>query len=170
MTGTEQSGVGLHVILDQPEIPGNTGNIIRLAAITGFRLHIAGPTLFDFSDTKLKRAGLDYHDLAVLTEHQNLEAAYASLGAGAGVSAAPRIFAFTGDGNVAHTDIDFHSGDLLLFGRESTGLDAHVKSDPRITELVRIPMLPGRRSLNVANSVSIAVYEAWRQGGFPHAE
>lgn len=166
MTGTDKSGVGLHVVLDQPEIPGNTGNIIRLAAITGFRLHIAGPTLFDFSDTKLKRAGLDYHDLAVMTEHQDLEATYTSLGVTAGEPSSPRVFAFTGEGTTVHTDIDYHPGDVLLFGRESTGLDAQVKADPRITELVRIPMLPGRRSLNLANSVSIGVYEAWRQAGF----
>ncbi|NLS10864.1 tRNA (cytidine(34)-2'-O)-methyltransferase [Nesterenkonia sp. MY13] len=161
------SNLGLHVVLDQPEIPGNTGNIIRLAAVVGFDLHIAGPTLFDFSDTKLKRAGLDYHDLAVMTEHENLEATYRSLGV---VEAAPtadrRIFAFTGEGETSHTEINYRAGDVLLFGRESTGLDAQVKADPRITELVRIPMLPGRRSLNLANSVSIAVYEAWRQQNF----
>lgn len=160
-------GVGLHVILDQPEIPGNTGNIIRLAAITGFRLHIAGPTLFDFSDTKLKRAGLDYHDLAVMTEHPNLEATYDWLGVSTQHPSAPRVFAFTGEGSVCHTEVAYRPGDVLLFGRESTGLDAEVKADPRITQLVRIPMLPGRRSLNLANSVSISVYEAWRQRGFP---
>ena len=176
--------VGLHIVLDKPEIPGNTGNIIRLAAVTGFQLHIAGPTLFDFSDAKLKRAGLDYHDLAVLTEHQDLETTYAALGipeAGAGPNGtdhptaprsrtpmitAPRVFAFSGDGNIGHTEIDYRPGDVLLFGRESTGLDEPVKADPRITALVRIPMLPGRRSLNLANSVSIAVYEAWRQRSF----
>lgn len=152
----------LRVILDQPEIPGNTGNLIRLAAITGFELHIAGPTLFDFSDTKLRRAGLDYHDLAVMTEHENLEAAYAALNP-------QRIFAFTGEGTTRHVDIKYRPGDVLLFGRESTGLDDHVKQDSRITDLVRIPMLPGRRSLNLANSVSIAVYEAWRQQGFDGA-
>lgn len=156
------SGVGLQVVLDQPEIPGNTGSIIRLAAVTGFNLHIAGPTLFDFSDTKLKRAGLDYHDLAVMTEHQHLEAAWEAL-------RPQRVFAFTGDADAHHTEVAYRPGDTLLFGRESTGLDQHVKQDPRITALLRIPMLPGRRSLNLANSVSIAVYEAWRQQGFTDA-
>ena len=220
--------VALHVVLDQPEIPGNTGNIIRLAAVAGFRLHIAGPTLFEFSDTRLKRAGLDYHDLAVMTEHAHLEDAYTALGlpdgdaggpatptqhtsgapqgdAGSAIptqhaagapdrnagepaiptqaprassgsvaeangtrrsSSTPRVFAFTGDGEIHHTEVDYRPGDVLLFGRESTGLDEHVKQDPRVTARVQIPMLPGRRSLNLANSVSVAVYEAWRQAGF----
>lgn len=151
--------LNLRVLLDQPEIPGNTGNLIRLAAVAGFQLHIAGPTLFDFSDTRLKRAGLDYHDLAVMSEHPNLQAAYAHL-------QPQRIFAFTSDGETLHTELDYRDDDVMLFGRESTGLDDHVKTDPRITARVRIPMLPGRRSLNLANSVTVAVYEAWRQHGF----
>lgn len=167
------SGVGLRIVLDQPEIPGNTGNIIRLAAVTGFELHIAGPTLFDFSDAKLRRAGLDYHDLAVMTEHESLEAAYRHLGVAdshttrsAVQDRIPRVFAFTGEGTTSHTELRFRPGDILLFGRESTGLDSTVKEDPRLTATVRIPMLPGRRSLNLANSVSVAVYEAWRQQNF----
>lgn len=167
----------LNVILDQPEIPGNTGNIIRLAAVAGFDLHIAGPTLFDFSDTKLKRAGLDYHDLAVMTEHESLEAAYTALsiptpsmpGTDDTANGSDRVFAFTADGEAAHTEIDYCHGDTLLFGRESTGLDEHVKDDPRVTARIRIPMRAGRRSLNLANSVSVAVYEAWRQQGFDGA-
>lgn len=155
--------LGMNVILDQPEIPGNTGTIIRLAAVVGFDLHIAGPTLFDFSDAKLRRAGLDYHDLAVMTEHESLEHAYRSVNP-------QRIFAFTGDGTVSHTEVDYQPGDTLLFGRESTGLDAEVKADPRVTATVRIPMRPGLRSLNLANSVSIATYEAWRQAGFTGAQ
>ncbi|WP_246836275.1 tRNA (cytidine(34)-2'-O)-methyltransferase [Nesterenkonia sp. NBAIMH1] len=152
----------LNVILDQPEIPGNTGSLIRLAAAVGFELHIAGPTLFEFTDTRLKRAGLDYHDLAVMTEHQSLDAAYAAL-------RPRRVFAFTGEAAAHHTDIEYQDGDALLFGRESTGLDEHVKHDPRVTELVRIPMRPGIRSLNLANSASVVVYEAWRQHGFDGA-
>lgn len=153
----------LRVLLDQPEIPGNTGNLIRLAAVVGFELHIAGPTLFDFSDARLKRAGLDYHDLAVMTEHADLEAAYAHL-------APQRIFAFTGGGDTAHTDIAYRDSDVLLFGRESTGLDHRVAHDQRVSARVRIPMLPGLRSLNLANSVTVAVYEAWRQRGFAGAD
>lgn len=152
----------IRVLVDQPEIPGNTGNLIRLAAVTGIELHLTEPLGFDFADAKLRRAGLDYHDLAVMTVHPSLDAAYAAL-------APERIFAFTGDGTVSHTSVTYRGGDVLLFGRESTGLDDTVKNDPRITERVRIPMLPSRRSLNLANSVSIAIYEAWRQDGFAGA-
>ncbi|OSM44206.1 tRNA (uridine(34)/cytosine(34)/5-carboxymethylaminomethyluridine(34)-2'-O)-methyltransferase TrmL [Nesterenkonia sp. PF2B19] len=152
----------IRVLVDQPEIPGNTGNLIRLAAVTGMQLHLAEPLGFDFADAKLRRAGLDYHDLAVMTVHPSLEAAWEAL-------APERVFAFTGDGDTGHTAVDYRPGDVLLFGRESTGLDDHVKDDPRITAKVRIPMLPSRRSLNLANSVSIAVYEAWRQHGFDGA-
>ncbi len=169
----------LRVLVDQPEIPGNTGNLIRLAAVTGVELHLAEPIGFDFADAKLRRAGLDYHDLAVMTVHPSLEAAYQALGVtsergadpGAPGDAVPpsRVFAFTGEGAVGHTAVDYRPGDVLLFGRESTGLDDHVKADPRVTSTVRIPMMPSRRSLNLANSVSIAVYEAWRQNGFAGA-
>ncbi|GAA3279538.1 tRNA (cytidine(34)-2'-O)-methyltransferase [Nesterenkonia halobia] len=152
----------LRVLVDQPEIPGNTGNMIRLAAVTGAELHLAEPLGFDFADAKLKRAGLDYHDLAVLTVHPDLETALQRL-------RPERLFAFTGEGSTSHTAIDYRDGDVLLFGRESTGLDDEVKADPRVTDLVRIPMLPSRRSLNLANSVSVAVYEAWRQQGFDGA-
>lgn len=153
----------LRVLVDQPEIPGNTGNLIRLAAVTGVELHLAEPLGFDFGDAKLRRAGLDYHDLAVMTVHPSLEAAYEALKIDGAV---PRIFAFTGEGSIGHTEIEYSGGDVLLFGRESTGLDQHVKDDPRVMAKIRIPMLPSRRSLNLANSVSIAVYEAWRQNGF----
>lgn len=152
----------IRVLVDQPEIPGNTGNLIRLAAVTGVELHVAEPLGFDFTDAKLRRAGLDYHDLTRITVHPSLEQAWDAL-------APERVFAFTGEGTSSHTDVRYRGGDVLLFGRESTGLDDHVKADPRVTATVRIPMLPSRRSLNLANSVSIAVYEAWRQQGFPGA-
>lgn len=159
------------MLVDQPEIPGNTGNLIRLAAVTGVELHLAEPLGFDFADAKLRRAGLDYHDLAVLTVHPSLEAAYQALGLGAETPAEqhPRVFAFTGEGATGHTQISYRPGDVMLFGRESVGLDEQVKEDPRITEKVRIPMMPSRRSLNLANSVSVAVYEAWRQHDFAGA-
>lgn len=168
---TEQRPLPLRVLVDQPEIPGNTGNLIRLAAVTGVELHLAEPLGFDFSDAKLRRAGLDYHDLAVMTVHAGLEAAYLALGVPSPADVfpapqSPRIFAFTGEARTSHTALSYRPGDVLLFGRESTGLDQHVKQDPRVTERVRIPMVPSRRSLNLANSVSIAVYEAWRQQGF----
>lgn len=142
----------------EPRIAGNTGNTIRLAAGTGADLHVVDP-LFDFEDTKLRRAGLDYHDLASVTVHGDLEAAY-------GQVLPARVFAFTAQASVTYTDIAYEPGDVLLFGPEPTGLPAHVLEDPRVTEQVRIPMLPGRRSMNLANCAAIAVYEAWRQHGF----
>ena len=150
------------ILFHAPEIPGNTGNAIRLAAITGAELHLVQPLGFDFSDAKLRRAGLDYHDLAVVTVHQDIEAAWAAL-------APERVFAFTSDGEASYTDISYLPGDVLLFGRESSGLPEELKHDPRVTSRVRLPMLPALRSLNLANAASIAVYEAWRQNGFAGA-
>jgi tRNA (cytidine/uridine-2'-O-)-methyltransferase len=144
----------------EPCIPTNTGNAIRLAAVTGVRLHLIEPLGFELSDAKLRRSGLDYHDLADLQIHPDLEAALAALGASA------RIFAFTTHGEARYTDVAYMDGDALLFGPEPHGLPDSVKNHPRITGQVRIPMLPARRSLNLANSAAIAVYEAWRQQGF----
>ncbi|MCD1145749.1 tRNA (cytidine(34)-2'-O)-methyltransferase [Kocuria sp. LUK] len=152
----------LRILFHTPEIPGNTGNAIRLAAVTGAELHLVEPLGFGFADAHLRRAGLDYHDLAVLTVHPDLDSAWAAL-------APERVFAFTTDGELAHTEIAYRDGDVLLFGRESDGLPAEVKADPHVTARVRIPMLPARRSLNLANAASIAVYEAWRQLGFAGA-
>lgn len=150
---------GFRILLHSPEIPGNTGNVIRLAAITGAELHLVEPVGFDFSDAKLRRAGLDYHDLAVMTVHPDLDAALEAL-------LPARVFAFTSSGERLFTDLDYGPGDVLMFGRESTGLPAEVLGDPRVTSRVRLPMQPSRRSLNLANSASIAIYEAWRQHGF----
>lgn len=152
----------LRILFHTPEIPGNTGNAIRLAAVTGAELHLVEPLGFDFGSAHLRRAGLDYHDLAVLTVHPDLDSAWAAL-------APERVWAFTTDGEVSHTDVAYRPGDVLLFGPESVGLPAAVKADPHVTARVRIPMLPARRSLNLANSASIAVYEAWRQLGFAGA-
>ncbi|WP_125609746.1 tRNA (cytidine(34)-2'-O)-methyltransferase [Specibacter cremeus] len=146
-----------------PEIPGNTGNAIRLAAVTGAQLHLVEPLGFDFEDAKLRRAGLDYHDLAVVTVHPSLEAAWTAL-------APERVYAFTSDGDTPYTDISYRPGDVLLFGRESVGLPEAAKADPHVTARVRLPMLPSLRSLNLANSASIAIYEAWRQNGFAGAQ
>lgn len=147
------------ILFHTPEIPGNTGNAIRLAAVTGAHLHLVEPLGFDLSDAHLRRAGLDYHDLAVMTVHPDLDSAWAAL-------AGRRIFAFSTTARVSYADISYQEGDVLMFGRESVGLPRQVQEDPHVTERVRIPMLPGRRSLNLANSASIAVYEAWRQHGF----
>ncbi|HST73196.1 MULTISPECIES: tRNA (cytidine(34)-2'-O)-methyltransferase [Kocuria] len=153
----------LRILFHTPEIPGNTGNAIRLAAVTGAELHLVEPLGFDFDSAHLRRAGLDYHDLAVLTVHPDLDSAWEAL-------TPARVFAFTTDGETSHTDLAYRPGDVLMFGRESVGLPPEVKADPHVTARVRIPMLPARRSLNLANSASIAVYEAWRQLGFPGAQ
>jgi tRNA (cytidine/uridine-2'-O-)-methyltransferase len=151
-----------HVAFVEPQIPPNTGNAIRLVAATGSELHLIGPLGFDLSDAKLRRAGLDYHDLATVRVHENLDAAWPVLTA----LTEARIFAFTGRATVSFADIAYRPGDVLMFGPEPTGLSDAVLADSRVTERVRIPMLAGRRSLNLSNSAAIAVYEAWRQHGF----
>lgn len=151
------------ILFVTPEIPGNTGNAIRLAAITGAELHLVEPLGFDFEDSKLRRAGLDYHDLAVVTVHKSLEAAWEAL-------APERVFAFTSDGETSYTDIAYRPGDVLMFGRESDGLPEDIKHDSHVTSRVRLPMLPSLRSLNLANAASIAVFEAWRQNNFAGAQ
>ncbi len=150
------------VVFYTPEIPPNTGNAIRLSAVTGCELHLVEPLGFDLSDAKLRRAGLDYHDLANVTVHRDLAAAWAALNP-------DRVFAFTGRGTVRYTDIAYRLGDVLLFGPESVGLPDEVLDAQQVTERVRIPMRAGRRSLNLANSASIVMYEAWRQHGFDGA-
>ncbi len=149
----------------EPRIPPNTGNAIRLSAGTGATLHLVEPLGFDLTEPKLKRAGLDYHDLASMVVHPDLDAAL-----GSEALASSRVFAFTARATRWYTDIAFHPDDVLLFGPEPTGLPDEVLSHPRVTERVRIPMLGGRRSLNLANSAAVVTYEAWRQHGFPGAE
>ncbi len=149
----------IRIVFFHPEIPGNTGNAIRLAAVTGCELHLIGPLGFDLDDTKLRRAGLDYHDLAHVTVHADLDAAWAAI-------QPERVFAFTTKATTVYTDVSYRDGDLLLFGPESVGLPDEVQHLPQITDCLRIPMKPSRRSLNLANCASIAIYEAWRQQGF----
>ena len=149
----------LHIIFLEPEIPGNSGAAIRLAACTVAFLHLVEPLGFDMSDTKLKRAGLDYHDLAHVKVHHTFDEALAEVPG--------RIWAFTGHASRHYSDITYADGDGLLFGRESVGLPDWAMSHPRVSECVRIQMREGIRSLNLANSASIALYEAWRQLGFP---
>jgi tRNA (cytidine/uridine-2'-O-)-methyltransferase len=146
----------------EPKIPPNTGNAIRLVAATGSELHLIGPLGFDLSDAKLRRAGLDYHDLASVVVHRDLAAAWAAL-------AGARVFAFTTRASTRFTEVDYQPGDVLLFGTEPTGLPAAVLADPRISAELRIPMLAGRRSLNLSNAAAVAAYEAWRQHGFAGA-
>ncbi len=151
------------ILFYTPEIPGNTGNAIRLAAVTGSELHLVEPLGFDFEDAKLRRAGLDYHDLAVVTVHKSLDDAFTAL-------LPARVFAFTSHGDTQFADVDYRPGDVLFFGPESVGLPEDVLADPRLTARVRLPMQPSRRSLNLANAASIAVYEAWRQNGYAGAQ
>jgi tRNA (cytidine/uridine-2'-O-)-methyltransferase len=150
------------IVFNAPEIPGNSGNAIRLAAITGAELHLVKPLGFNFEDANLRRAGLDYHDLAYVTVHEDLDAAFEALGEG-------RVFAFTSEGSTVYSDISYETSDILLFGRESVGLSSEEKKHPRVTDLVRLPMLPGRRSMNLANTASVVAFEAWRQHGFAGA-
>ncbi|MGB3332380.1 MAG: tRNA (cytidine(34)-2'-O)-methyltransferase [Mycobacterium sp.] len=147
------------VMFYSPRIPPNTGNAIRMVAATGAELHLVEPMGFDLSEPKLRRAGLDYHDLAWVRVHASLPAAWEALGDA-------RVFAFTAGAHIPYTDVSYQPGDVLMFGPEPTGLDEATLADPHITARVRIPMLAGRRSLNLSNAAAVAVYEAWRQHGF----
>ncbi|WP_099020465.1 tRNA (cytidine(34)-2'-O)-methyltransferase [Mycolicibacterium palauense] len=150
------------VLFYSPRIAPNTGNAIRMVAATGAELHLVEPLGFDLSEPRLRRAGLDYHDLASVTVHADLPTAWAALGPG-------RVFAFTAGATRSFADVGYRPHDVLMFGPEPTGLDAATLADPHITDQVRIPMLAGRRSLNLSNAAAVAVYEAWRQHGFAGA-
>ena len=150
------------IVYYQPCIPPNTGNAIRIAANTGCELHLIEPLGFTMTDQQVRRAGLDYHDMASVTVHPGLDAAWDAL-------RPERVFAFTAHSARSYADIAYRPGDVLLFGPEPTGLPAEVLADPHVTEQLRIPMLPGRRSMNLANATSVALYEAWRQHGFTGA-
>lgn len=147
------------ILFYEPRIPGNTGNAIRLAAGTGCELHLVEPLGFDMSEAKLRRAGLDYHDLASVTVHPDLETALTKLDP-------PHVYAFTTQATRSYADVAYASGDVLMFGPEPTGLPDEIMTDASVSERVRIPMLEGRRSMNITNAAAVAVYEAWRQHGF----
>ena len=164
-----------HVAFHRPEIPGNTGSAIRLAACTGTLLHLVRPLGFTLDDAKLRRAGLDYHDLARVRVHDDLPALWAHLrhegrGDGQGDAVLPRVFAFTARASTRYTDVAYRPGDVLLFGAESVGLPDEVLHAGEVTDRLRVPMLAGRRSLNLASTAAIAVHEAWRQHGFAGAD
>lgn len=150
------------VLFFSPRIAPNTGNAIRMVAATGCELHLVEPLGFDLSEPKLRRAGLDYHDLASVTVHADLASAWAALMPAA-------VYAFTAHADRSFAQVSYRPGDVLMFGPEPTGLDAQTLSDPHITGRVRIPMLSGRRSLNLSNAAAVAAYEAWRQHGFDGA-
>jgi tRNA (cytidine/uridine-2'-O-)-methyltransferase len=151
-----------HVILYEPEIPPNTGNIIRLCANTGAQLHLVRPLGFELDDKQLRRAGLDYHEYAAMQVHDDLNACLLTL---PGV----RLFAFTTKASRHYHEVMFQPGDALLFGPESRGLPAELLATLPPLHRLRLPMMPDNRSLNLSNSVAIAVYEVWRQAGFKGA-
>ncbi|MGL5335963.1 MAG: tRNA (cytidine(34)-2'-O)-methyltransferase [Enterovibrio sp.] len=148
-----------HIALFEPEIPQNTGNIIRITANTGCHLHLIEPLGFSFEEKKLRRAGLDYHDLAKVTRYPDFAAFMATM-------AGRRIFACTTKGSRPHTDVSYQEEDVFLFGPESRGLPDNVREGFAPEQRIRVPMAAQSRSLNLANSVCVIVYEAWRQTGF----
>ena len=152
----------LHVILYQPEIPPNTGNIIRLCANTGTALHLVHPLGFTLEDRHLRRAGLDYHELASVTEHGSLEDCLARLDR-------TRVFPLTTRAERSLYDERFRDGDAFLLGPETRGLPDPVLAMFPASARLKIPLVPGNRSLNLSNAAAVAVYEAWRQLGFPGA-
>ena len=149
----------LHVVLHEPEIPPNTGNIIRLCANTGAQLHLVQPLGFQLTDRAVRRAGLDYRDLADVSVHASLEACFETL-------RQPRWFAFTTRSTATHDSTRYRTGDALVFGAETRGLPPAVLEDCPEERRLRIPMLAGARSMNLSNAVAVAVYEAWRQLGY----
>ncbi len=150
------------VLLWQPEIPPNTGNIIRLCANTGAELHLIGPLGFELDDARLRRAGLDYHEFADVRVHDSLEACVAAL-------ESPRLFAFSTRASLRHDQVEYLAGDSLLFGPESRGLPESLLEGIPPSQRLRIPMRAGQRSLNLSNAVAVAVFEAWRQHDFATA-
>lgn len=156
------------VLLYQPEIPPNTGNVIRLCANTGARLHMIRPLGFTLEDAQLRRAGLDYHEYATLRVHDTLDDALAAL-AEANGGAAPRIFALSTRSTVRYDRIAFAPGDAFLFGPETRGLPDAVLDGIPPAHRLRLPMRPDNRSLNLSNAVAVTVFEAWRQQGFAGA-
>jgi tRNA (cytidine/uridine-2'-O-)-methyltransferase len=148
-----------HVVLYEPEIPPNTGNIIRLCANTGCTLHLIEPLGFSMSDKQLRRAGLDYSEYADVRVHSGLEAMRQSVPNGA-------AYLLTTKGTRSVSDVRYEDGDLLIFGPETRGLPDNVLERSDCDHRIRIPMRPGSRSLNLSNAVAITVYEAWRQIGF----
>lgn len=152
-----------HLVLFHPEIPPNTGNAMRLAANTGCTLHLIEPLSFDLSDAKLRRAGMDYRDRAVVQVHPTLDAWREAV-------RPPRTFAFAKRGDTRYTEVRFRPGDALLFGPESVGLPEEVLAAGWLAGVLHLPMRAGLRSLNLSNAVAVAVFEAWRQNGFAGAE
>jgi tRNA (cytidine/uridine-2'-O-)-methyltransferase len=148
-----------HIVLFEPEIPPNTGNIIRLAANTGCQLHLIKPLGFELQDKLLRRAGLDYHEWADIKQHANLDSFIKCINFNT-------LYAFSTKGTKLYSDIHYQPNDAFLFGPETRGLPAKVLNDMPSSQIATLPMRENSRSLNLSNTVSIAVYEAWRQKGF----
>ena len=147
------------VILYQPEIPPNTGNIIRLCANTGARLHLVKPLGFSLEDKQLLRAGLDYHEFATITVHESWSDCAASV-------KDRRLFAVSTKGAQQYDMVNYAAGDVFVFGPESRGLPAEILGSVAAQQRIRVPMVPGNRSLNLSNAVAVVIYEAWRQMRF----
>jgi len=148
-----------HIVLVHPEIPPNAGNVIRLAANCGAHLHLVEPLGFSIGDRQLKRAGLDYHDLARVERHRDWEACRGAL-------AGRRMYALTTRGTRSHAEIEYRVGDAFVFGAETRGLPPQLLEEFPAAMRLRLPMLAGSRSLNLSNAVAVVVFEAWRQIGF----
>jgi tRNA (cytidine/uridine-2'-O-)-methyltransferase len=148
-----------HVVLFEPEIPPNTGNIIRLCANSGSALHLVHPLGFELDEARVKRAGLDYHEMANVREHEDFGSFLRDV-------APPRLFAVSTRGRTRYTDVKFAPGDAFLFGPETRGLPQSLLDTLPPEQVLRIPMRPDNRSLNLSNAVAVLVYEAWRQQGF----
>jgi tRNA (cytidine/uridine-2'-O-)-methyltransferase len=150
-----------NIVMVQPEIPPNTGNVIRLAANTGCALHLIEPLGFSMDDRQLKRAGLDYHEYAPVRRHASWDAFVRDT-----APTPERVFAFTTRGSRPFAEISWQAGDWLVFGSETAGLPADVRDSIATTQRVRLPMRADQRSLNLSNAVAVAVFEAWRQCGY----
>jgi len=151
-----------HIVLFEPEIPPNTGNIIRLCANTGAHLHLVEPLGFKLEDKQMRRAGLDYHEFSTMQVHPNWAACKAAL-------SGKRLFAITTKGSARHSNIQYQDDDAFVFGPETRGLPDEVLNEFTPEHRVRLPMLPDSRSLNLSNSAAVLLYEAWRQQDFPGA-
>lgn len=152
----------LDIVLYEPEIPQNTGNIIRLCANTGFRLHLIEPLGFIWDDKRLRRSGLDYHEFAQIKKHKTFQHFLQA-------ENPARLFAMTTKGGPAHSEVRFESGDYLMFGPETRGIPTAILDSLPPAHKIRIPMTANSRSMNLSNSVAVAVYEAWRQLGYQGA-
>ena len=149
-----------HIVLYQPEIPPNAGNVIRLCANTGSHLHLVEPLGFSMQDKQLRRAGLDYHEMARVSVHRDWAACRAALGGA-------RRFAVSTRAQVRYTEVEYRPGDAFVYGAEAAGLPESLLAEFAEAERIRLPMAPGNRSLNLSNAVAVVTFEAWRQQGFP---